>query len=128
MPPAAIAHLISTGTIALDILAGQAGGPQADLDLPRIRWANSGLAIQVSDATLARPDTGGGPFRYDELSAAYRGVEIAVGILGGLECTFGIWRVSPIMRTRVKGLGWGDLRMAEMMDGVEEGMGVGVGG
>ncbi|KAL8931304.1 MAG: hypothetical protein Q9211_007071, partial [Gyalolechia sp. 1 TL-2023] len=48
---ASLTHLISTGIAALDILAAYAGGPHADLDVPRIRWAISGLAIQVSDAT-----------------------------------------------------------------------------
>ena len=114
MAPSAVTNLIQTGRAALDILASRAGGPLADLNVPRIRWAISGLAIQVSDATRLRPETGGGPFRFDELNAAYEGVGVAVGRIGNKECSFGIWRVSPIIRRRVKGLGWGVLKVAEL--------------
>ncbi|KAL9599530.1 MAG: hypothetical protein Q9219_003774 [cf. Caloplaca sp. 3 TL-2023] len=116
IPPASLTNLISTGTAALDILASRAGGPTARLDVPRIRWAISGLAIQTSDATRVRPETGGGPFRFDELKTAYEGVGVGVGMVGGVECTFGIWRVEGrVVRRRVKGLGWGTVKVAELV-------------
>ncbi|KAL8717180.1 MAG: hypothetical protein Q9225_005556 [Loekoesia sp. 1 TL-2023] len=110
MSRAAIINLIETGKAALDILAARAGGDTADLDVPAIRWAMSGLAIHVSDATRRRPETGGGPFRFDELKAAYDGVREAVDMIGNVECWFEIWRVySSTIRWRVKRLGGGTL-------------------
>ncbi|KAL9012587.1 MAG: hypothetical protein Q9173_002669 [Seirophora scorigena] len=114
MDRAAIENLFETGKIALDLLANRAGGYNADLNVPSIRWAISGLAIQTSDATHTRPETGtgGGPFRFDELRAAYTGIRVAVAGIGDMECSFAIWRVTPIMRRRFKFLGYGHLGIA----------------
>ncbi|KAI4118637.1 MAG: hypothetical protein LQ338_007368 [Usnochroma carphineum] len=113
--PMAFLNLIETGKVAVDLLAARAGGATADLDVPRIRWAISGLAIQTTDAT--RISAGGGRFRFDELKAVYTGLLVAVGRIGDLECVFYVWRVSPIISRRVKFLGYGTLQHATMENG-----------
>lgn len=114
----AIDNLVTTGIAAIDILANMAGGHTADLNVPRVRWAISGLAIQTSDATRSTPGTGtsGGPFRFDELRAAYAGIGEAVAGIGDMECSFGIWRITPIMKRKVRFLGYGYLQMALMTE------------
>ncbi|KAI4086164.1 MAG: hypothetical protein Q9206_004809 [Seirophora lacunosa] len=116
MNRAAIENLVETGKIALDLLANMAGGYNADLNVPRIRWAISGLAIQTADATR-EPGTSGGLFRFDELRAAYTGIGVAVAGIGDLECSFFVWRVTPIMRRRFNFLGYGQLRIALLATG-----------
>ncbi|KAL8646089.1 MAG: hypothetical protein Q9210_006326 [Variospora velana] len=118
MEHGAIDNLVTTGMAAIDILANMAGGHTADLNVPRVRWAISGLAIQTSDATSAMPETGtsGGQFRFDELRAAYAGIGEAVAGIGDMECSFGIWRVTPIMKRKVRFLGYGYLQMALMAE------------
>ncbi|KAL8788908.1 MAG: hypothetical protein Q9213_001431 [Squamulea squamosa] len=120
-PAANINHLISTGIVALDLLAAQYGGYYAELpnNMPRIRWAIDGLAIQTTDATRATASTAGGPFRFDELRAGYTGVEAAVAKIGNVECSFSVWRVSRIIGRKVKFLGYGDVRHAALTAGNE---------
>ncbi|KAI4149533.1 MAG: hypothetical protein L6R39_002483 [Caloplaca ligustica] len=107
-------NLIETGKVALDLLAHQAGGDTAELNVPSIRWAISDLAIQTNDATRHRQTSGGGPFRFDELKATYTGIPVAMAKIGNFECTFLVWRVSSIMRRKVKFLAYGDLRHAAL--------------
>ncbi|KAL8727235.1 MAG: hypothetical protein Q9166_006199 [cf. Caloplaca sp. 2 TL-2023] len=121
MPPDSVANLISTGVVALDLLAARAGGPDADLDVPRIRWAISGLVIFMNDATTRSPQTAGGPFRFDELRAAYRGVGAVAQEIGYRECTVVVWRLSSVLRRQVKFLGWGYVTLS--LDGEGEGAG-----
>ncbi|KAL8798163.1 MAG: hypothetical protein Q9200_007814, partial [Gallowayella weberi] len=67
MHPAALSNLISTGLVALDLLAAEAGGFTSPLNVPRLRWAISGLVIFMNDATARDPQSHGGPFRWDEM-------------------------------------------------------------
>ena len=114
----AIDNLMLTGRVAIDLLAARAGGFDADLNAPRFGWAISGLAIQTSDATQRHPRdrlTAGGPFRFDELKAAYQGIQLALFEIGDVECNFHVWRVSNIIRRRVKFLGYGYVKHAAML-------------
>lgn len=110
----AVANLIATGKVALDLLAAYNGGDHAELpdNMPRLRWAISGLAIVTNDATHTSPTRAGGRLRFDEVMAAYTGLLVAERKIGNVECTFAIWRVSPHLRREVKFLGWGDIRHA----------------
>lgn len=110
----AVADLITTGKAALDLLAAYHGGSHAELpdNMPRLRWAISGLAMQTNDATHASPTSAGGRLRWNEVKAAYAGLLVAEGKIGNVECSFAIWRVSPHLRRQVKFLAWGDIRHA----------------
>ncbi|KAL8896640.1 MAG: hypothetical protein Q9207_007615 [Kuettlingeria erythrocarpa] len=112
--PTTVAQLIATAKAALDLLAQMYGGDHAELpdNMPRIRWAISGLAIQINDATHTSPTRAGGRLRFDEVMAAYTGLLSAEGKIGHVECTFAIWRVSSHLRREVKFLGWGEIRHA----------------
>ncbi|KAL8923898.1 MAG: hypothetical protein Q9208_004334 [Pyrenodesmia sp. 3 TL-2023] len=114
IPPADLVHFIETGKVALDLLAQQNGGDRAELpdNMPRIRWAILGLAIQTNDATRTSTTTAGGPLRFDEVMAAYTGLLVAEEKIGNVECTFAIWRVSPHLRREIKFLAWGYIRHA----------------
>lgn len=116
-----IENLIGTGLVALDLLAARAGGPYANLDVPRIRWAISGLVIRVSDDTRQHPELAGGPFRFDELKAVYEGARVALRRIDNLECIMAIWRVSGFLRRRAKLLGHGYVDIQPFLQGVGSG-------
>ncbi|KAL8713144.1 MAG: hypothetical protein Q9220_002665 [cf. Caloplaca sp. 1 TL-2023] len=123
MPPASIANLIETGITALDILAQRAGGDRALLDVPRIRWAISGLVIMMNDATVLRPATEvvGGRMRFDEMRAAYWGIGRAIGTIGDVESSVRVFRRGSVRRRRDDVfLGWGFIQVGEMMEEAED--------
>ncbi|KAI4257331.1 MAG: hypothetical protein LQ352_001681 [Teloschistes flavicans] len=121
MHRADIENLIGTGLVALDLLAARAGGPEANLNVPRIRWAISGLVIRVSDDTRQSPEIAGGPFRFDELKAVYEGMRVALRRINDLECILAIWRVSGIFRRQVKFLGHGYVDIQPFLQGIGSG-------
>ncbi|KAL8857598.1 MAG: hypothetical protein Q9178_005926 [Gyalolechia marmorata] len=114
IPPASLQTLITTGLAALGFLAARAGGWDADLDVPRLRWDNAGLTIFMNDGTLRNPQAAGGPFRFDEMRAVYEAVGAATGRIGYRECSIVVWRISNVLSRKVKFLGWGHLTLGDV--------------
>lgn len=121
MHRANIEDLIGTGLVALDLLAARAGGPFAPLNVPRIRWAISGLVIRISDNTRHSPQLEGGPFRFDELKAVYEGVRVALRRIDNLECIVAVWRTSGFLRRRTTFLGHGYVDIQPYLQGIGSG-------
>lgn len=123
MPSGLISHLISTGLVALDILAQQAGGDKADLNVPAIRWAIGGLAIQITDATTYSPHQEAVPrCRFDEVRAAYVGVGAAIGKIGDVEAGIRVFRRGSVLRRVPETfIGFGYLIISNLMEGGEGG-------
>ncbi|KAL9022911.1 MAG: hypothetical protein Q9196_007475 [Gyalolechia fulgens] len=122
MPAEAISNLIETGKIALDLLAQRAGGDTADLNVPSIRWAISGLAIQITDATTYDPHTTVPRARFDEIQAAYDGVGAAIRRIDNVEAGIRVFRRGSFIRRREEVfIGFGFINESELQDGTSAG-------
>lgn len=122
MPPGAISNLIETGKVALELLAQRAGGDTANLNVPSIRWAISGLAIQITDATTYNPHTTVPRVRFDEMRAAYDGVGAAIRRIDNVEAGIRVFRRGSLIRRRPdEFIGFGYIEISELQDGISTG-------
>lgn len=119
MPSERISNLISTGIVALDLLAQRAGGDTAALNVPAIRWAIGGLAIQITDATSYSPHQTAVPrCRFDEMKAAYVGVAAAIRRIDNVEADIRVFRRGSVLRRVPKTfIGFGYVVIAPLDDG-----------
>ncbi|KAL8680632.1 MAG: hypothetical protein Q9224_006925, partial [Gallowayella concinna] len=107
MDDASLAQLMVYAIHGLDLLASGAGGPTAQLNSPSTQWNAAGLKIVNYDATIAVPQTHGGPYRFDELRAVYAGVRAVAHEIGYRECTVSVDRIGGVFKRKVKFLGNG---------------------
>ena len=98
-----IDNLIVTARAALKLKAAWAGGRTAPLGQPTIDWAISGLKIRVDDETWTGAS---GLMRFEEVDAAYVGVEQCMNKVNNMESFISIYRKRLLMPDIHIGGGW----------------------